>query len=285
MLLKIRIIFVTFFLLTSICYAKYVKYAYVRSTTLNLRNAPSIKSSIIDKLKRKTKVQILLKKGKWYKVKVIDKSDEIGWVYYTGLYRFKKEYVPDYNVNIKFNNFNETFKNKILEFKKYLNFDFYQSDVEVIFSYEKELNKLTIFIKTKFSLNYYEQNKDSSIKNNEIDLYPYLNFAYVIDNFIKRVKNKYPACGEFLKKFGINIFLEKDNDNYIILDIYRKIKLYKFSPFIIVKSPGYALVKITTENKNKLEKSYIFELEPPYYSYGIKSTSFLLYEFFNMLKG
>ncbi len=265
-------------------HAKYIQSAYVRSKKLNLRDAPSIKSKIISKLRRGTRVLILGKQRKWFKIKILD-DNLVGWVYYSGLFKFKKEYIPDYKVKVKFNNFNETFQQKVLEFKKYLNFDFYKNDVEVVFSYNKEENKLRIFIKTKFSLNYYRQNRDKSLKDNEIDLYPYINFAYVIDKFIKKLEFKYPTCGEFLKKFHIDIMLEKSYDNYIILDLYRKRKLYKFSPFIIVKAPDYNIVEINTENKEKLEKSYIFELEAPYYSYGIKSTSFLLYEFFNLIKG
>ncbi len=265
-------------------HSKYIQSAYVRSKKLNLRDAPSIKSKIIYKLQRGTNVLILDKKKKWYKVKIKDEN-LIGWVYYSGLFRFKKEFIPDYKVKIKFNNFNETFQQKVLEFKRYLNFDFYKNDVEVVFSYNKEDNKLRIFIKTKFSLDYYNTNRDRSLKSNEVDLYPYINFAYVINKFIKKLEFKYPTCGEFLKKFYIDIMLKKSDDNYIILDLYRKRKLYKFSPFIIIKAPDYNIVKIYTENKEKLEKSYIFELEAPYYSYGIKSTAFLVYEFFNLIKG
>ena len=257
----------------------------MKAKRLNFRNTPSYKTPIKSTLSRNTKVIILERKGKWFKVMVPSLDNETGWVYYRGLHKFRKEFISNYHVTVKFNNFNDTFRQKILEFRRFLNFDFYKNDVEVVFSYDKPLNKLTIFLKTKFSPAYYNENKDSSIKNNEIDLYPYINFSYVIGNFIKKVESKYPACGEFLKKFYLDILLKKGDNNYIILDLYRKKKLYKFSPFIIVKYPGYSLVKIYCQDKKKLEKSYIFELEPPYYSYGVKSTSFLLYEFFNMLKG
>ncbi len=268
-------------LFTNLLNAKYILIAKVRSKRLNVREKPSINSNLLGKLQKGTEVKILTKYNNWYKIVSI--SDNItGWVYKRGLWKFKKRFISEYPLKIEFNNFNSTFQSKILKFKQYLDFSFYKSPIKIVFSYDKNTNKLTIFIITKFLYSYYMKNKDKALKSNEIDLYPYLEFTNVIRNFIKKISTEYPACGEFLKKFSILIILKKEKDHFVILQLYRHKKLYKFLPFIIIKAPGYKLLKVFTENKEKLDKSYIFELSSPYYSYGIKSTSFLIYEFFQL---
>ena len=279
-MLSVRILIILL-LLSANCFSKAITFAEVKYRVLKVREIPSKRGKVIGKLKRGTVVKILNKKGKWFKILPLKNDNStIGWVYRYGLWKFKHESLPDYKVKIEFNNMSKNFKERIFEFKKYLNFDFYKNDVKIIFSYDKTLNKLTLFIETKFSKIYYDKNREKALKTDEIDLYPYLNFAYVIDRFIKAVKSKYPGCGEFLQKFSIDIILKKDESNFIILDLYRKRKIYKFSPFIIIKSPDYKIIKIYCENPEKLEKSYIFELPPPYLSNGIKTTAYLIYNFF-----
>ena len=99
-----------------------------------------------------------------------------------------------------------------------------------------------------------------------------------MDDFIDTAIIKY-VCDKEWAYYTAKFELDDEIDFFEDIDID-----FVFSPFIIIKSPGYQIVKVYTENKIKLEKSYIFELDPPYYSYGIKSKSFLLYEFFDMIK-
>ncbi len=267
------------FIFSTPLFSKYIYKAKIIAHVLNLREKPSIKSKILYKLKKGTSVVILKRKGKWA---LINFDNKTGWVYIGGLGKISKNFISNYNVKIEFNNFSETFIEKVLEFKNFLNFDFYKNNVKIVFSYDNKNNKLTSFIIIPFNKNYYEKNREHSLKKNEIDLYPFLNFAYVFDNFIKKVEKRYPVCGEFLKKFDISIIIKKNSNFFIILNLKRKNKLFKFLPYIIVKKKGYDYVKIYAENKQKVEKSYIFELSPPYVSYGIKSTSYLLYKFFDL---
>ncbi|WP_422104641.1 SH3 domain-containing protein [Winogradskyella sp.] len=53
---------------------------YVSSSSLNLREGPSTKFKIIEKLNKYSKVELLKIKGSWLKVKVVA-SNSIGYVY------------------------------------------------------------------------------------------------------------------------------------------------------------------------------------------------------------
>ncbi len=279
---KSIIFFVLLCLFTAnLSFAKVIKYAYVKYSKVNLREGPSTKSKIISKLTKNTKVQIIKKSPNFYYVLVIY-NDLKGWIYSRGLYKFKTIKLPDYNVAYEFNALNKNARNKILEFKNTLNFDFYKKDVKIIFSYEPKFNIGRVFIETEFNKEYYIENREPSLKSNQIDLYPFLKFTTVYKKFLKKISYKYGALSEFLGKFILNIVLKKGDENFIILECYKKNKLYLFRPYIFLKREGFKLIKINSDDPKLVERSYMFSLGPPYLSDGTKTVDLLLYDFFNM---
>ncbi len=284
-MLLTRLLFSLFFVLLffniNFLNAKTITYAFVKYKKLRVREEPSRKGKIIYMLKRNNKVEILDKKGVYYRIKVNDANIE-GWSYYKGFYKFQKVVLPDYKVNFEFNAINKETENKILEFKRILNFDFYKRDVKVTFSYEKKYNTGRIFVETDFNQNYYNSEKAPSLKSNQVDLYPFLKFGFIFKKFFRNISYKYNALSEFLKKFNIDILLKKNETNYVILEMYLEKSLYIFRPYIYVKKEGFKLIKVFTDNRELVKKSYIFSLGPPYLSDGTKTVFFLIYDFFNM---
>ncbi len=161
-MLLIRSLFsfiIIFFLFnTQYIHPKIIKYAVVKYKKLRVRENPSRRAKILFLLKSGEKVQIIDKKGVYYKI--FSQNGNIqGWAYYKGFYKIKKIVLPDYKVNFEFNAINKETEKKILEFKRFLNFDFYKKDIKIIFSYEKKYNTGRIFIEADFNPKYYIQKK------------------------------------------------------------------------------------------------------------------------------
>ena len=273
--------FLFLFIVVNFSFAKTIKYAYVKYSKINLREGPSTKTKIISKLIKNTKVQILKKSPDFYYVLVLYNNLK-GWIYSRGLYKFETIKLPDYNVTYEFNALNKNARSKILEFKNSLNFDFYKKDVKIIFSYEPKFNIGRVFIETEFNKEYYIETREPSLKSNQIDLYPFLKFTTVYKKFLKKISYKYGALSEFLGKFILNIVLKKSDENFIVLECYKKNKLYLFKPYIFLKREGFKIIKVKSDDPKLVERSYMFSLGPPYLSDGTKTVDLLLYDFFNM---
>ncbi len=277
----ISFIIFLFFINCQTIFSKTITYAYVKYHKLRVREKPTKNSKILYLLKKNEKVKILGRKGVFYQI-YLSNIDITGWSYYKGFYKIKKIILPDYNVTFEFNAINKETENKILEFKNLLNFDFYKKNIKIIFSYEKKYNTGRIFIKSDFNYDFYINERATSLKSNQIDLYPFIKFGFIFNKFFKKISYKYYALSEFLKKFIINIILKKSPTNYIILEMYLDKNLYFFKPYIYVKKEGFKIAKVYTDNKELLKKSYIFSLGPPYLSDGTKTIFYLIYDFFNM---
>ncbi len=258
---------------------KIIKYAYVKYNKVNIRSCPSKRCNIIGKVKRNVRLNILGYKSRFYKINL---DGVLGWIYSGALTKPIKKNIPDYKVTFEFNNLNKNAQEKILEFKQYLNFDFYKREVKVAFSYNPEFNIGRIFLKTEFNLQYYNTHKDSSVKPNQLDMYPFLEFANAFKIFLNKLLFQYQSLEEFLSKFKLNLILKKSDSNFIIMEFYKKGKLFQCKPYIFLKKQGYNLIKIPTEDKEILEKSYIFTLGVPTFYDGTKTTYSLVYEFFNI---
>ena len=260
-------------------FAKTVKYVFVRYKKANIRSGPSKRYKIVKRVFKNSKLIVLDYKNHFYKVKY----DQIeGWIYYRAVTNPKIKRFSDYPVTYEFNNINKNAKEKILSYKRYLDFDFYKRPVQVIFSYNPEFNIGRIFFKTDFNLEFYKKNRDSSIKPNQIDMYPFLKFADSFKVFMNRLSFQYRSLNEFLSKFKLNLILEKNNDNFIIIEFEKKGRLFQFKPYIFLKKKGFNIIKIVSDDKELVKKSYIFTLGVPTLYDGTKTVYSLLYEFFGI---
>jgi hypothetical protein len=277
--LFIGLLSVLSFIFVSNACSKTIKYVFVRYKKANVRKCPSVRCKIVAKAVKNEKLIVTGYKKRFYKIKG---DDFEGWIYYRAVTKPIKKTYTDYKVSFEFNNINGNAKEKILKYKEYLNFDFYKKEVEIIFSYNPEFNVGRIFFKTDFNLTYYKKERDSAIKPNQIDLYPFLKFADVFKNFLNRMGFQYASLKEFLSKFKLNLILKKNDTDFIIIEFSKKGKLFRFQPYIFLKKEGFKIIRIVSDDKELVKKSYIFTLGVPTLYDGSKTVYSLLYEFFEI---
>jgi hypothetical protein len=255
----------------------------VRKATI--RQRPSRQGNVIDYLPSNKKINILDKKGQWYRITYEkDEKEKKGWVSASLIRLIEKS-----QIKIEFKNINERFKKYFTDNLLFLDRQLKSYDLKrlkLVISYSSESGVARMTLVHPFDKKHYDDKKTKEMTGSFIDFMVYNDYLWGLVKYKKHVADSVERESmddyQAIMSFITNLSLLKDNNDNVLLSGKFSGDYVVFNPYIDVDFSEYDPFRVFTPDEESVENNSVFYLPRAKGKDGKLLSAALLYNFFDL---